>query len=155
MKEDLIESLFQYREDFSSDNEPLGAVKGYEVQIPYPPLLRIPAYPASRRASEALGTHINELMKLLVLRKFGHNEEVEVASPVIITFHNYESKMISDFKALSTYTISNGYPIPRVHETLNQISKARLTTSMDALKGLQQNVVTATASRSLGIISHC
>ncbi|MBW0586103.1 hypothetical protein O181_125818 [Austropuccinia psidii MF-1] len=46
MKEELIEILFQYREAFASDNEPLGAIKGHEVDIminverPYLPLLR-------------------------------------------------------------------------------------------------------------------
>ncbi|MBW0534779.1 hypothetical protein O181_074494 [Austropuccinia psidii MF-1] len=94
MKEELIEILFQYREAFASDNEPLGAIKGHEVNImlnverPYPPLLRRQAYPASPRAREALESHINELMKLEVLKKFGNNEEVEVTTPVIITWHN-------------------------------------------------------------------
>ncbi|MBW0466941.1 hypothetical protein O181_006656 [Austropuccinia psidii MF-1] len=70
MKEDLIEILFQYREDFASDNEPLGSIKVHEVETminverPYSPLLRRPAYPDSPRAKKALETHINELMKL-------------------------------------------------------------------------------------------
>ncbi|MBW0488088.1 hypothetical protein O181_027803 [Austropuccinia psidii MF-1] len=74
-KEKLIEILFKYREAFASDNEPLGAIKGHEVNIilnverPYPPLLKRPAYQASPRAREALETHINEIMKLGVLRK--------------------------------------------------------------------------------------
>ncbi|MBW0532477.1 hypothetical protein O181_072192 [Austropuccinia psidii MF-1] len=48
------------REAFASDKEPLGAIKGQEVDImlnverPYPPLSRRPAYPASPRAREAL-----------------------------------------------------------------------------------------------------
>ncbi|MBW0561926.1 hypothetical protein O181_101641, partial [Austropuccinia psidii MF-1] len=79
MKEELIEISFQYREAFASDNEPLGAIKGHEVEImlnverPYPPLLRRPAYPAGPRAREALESHIDELVKLGVLRKVGHN----------------------------------------------------------------------------------
>ncbi|MBW0480875.1 hypothetical protein O181_020590 [Austropuccinia psidii MF-1] len=83
MKEDLIEIVFQYREAFSIDIEPLGAIKGHGVEImlnverPYPPLLRRPAYPAIPRAREALETHINDLMKLGVLRKYGNNKEVE------------------------------------------------------------------------------
>ncbi|MBW0527527.1 hypothetical protein O181_067242 [Austropuccinia psidii MF-1] len=82
MKEELIEILFQYREAFASDNEPLGEIKGHEVdnmlnlERPYPPLSRRPAYPASPRAREALEAHSDELMKLGVLREFGHNEEV-------------------------------------------------------------------------------
>ncbi|MBW0574427.1 hypothetical protein O181_114142 [Austropuccinia psidii MF-1] len=49
MKEELIEILFQYREAFASDNEPLGAINGHEVGIilnverPHLPLLRRPA----------------------------------------------------------------------------------------------------------------
>ncbi|MBW0521732.1 hypothetical protein O181_061447 [Austropuccinia psidii MF-1] len=114
MKGELIEILFQSREAFSSDNEPRGAIKDHEVEImlnverPYPPLLRRPAYPASPRAIEALESHINELMKLGVLRRVGHNEEVEVTTPVIITCHNDKSGMVGDFRALNTYTIMDG-----------------------------------------------
>ncbi|MBW0578180.1 hypothetical protein O181_117895 [Austropuccinia psidii MF-1] len=60
MKEELNEILFQYREAFSSDYEPLGAITGHEFDImldverSYPPLLRIPAYPASPRARQEL-----------------------------------------------------------------------------------------------------
>ncbi|MBW0552758.1 hypothetical protein O181_092473 [Austropuccinia psidii MF-1] len=74
MEKELIEILFQYREAFACDNKPLGYVKGHEVDImlnverPYPPLLRRPAYPTSPRAREALENHINELMKLGVLK---------------------------------------------------------------------------------------
>ncbi|MBW0498683.1 hypothetical protein O181_038398 [Austropuccinia psidii MF-1] len=88
------------------------------VERPYPPLLRRPAYPASPRAREALETHIDELMKLGVLRNVEHNEEVEVTTPVIITWHNDKSRMVGDFRALNTYTIPDRYPIPRIHETL-------------------------------------
>ncbi|MBW0504298.1 hypothetical protein O181_044013 [Austropuccinia psidii MF-1] len=154
MKEELIEILFQYREAFSSDNEPLGAIKGHEVEIPYPRLLRRPAYSASPRAREELESHINNLMKLGVLRKVGHNEEVEVTTPVIITFHNDKSRMVVDFRAFNTNTIPDRYPIPRIHENLTQLSQARSITSMDALKGFHQNVLTPHARKLLRIISH-
>ncbi|MBW0525264.1 hypothetical protein O181_064979 [Austropuccinia psidii MF-1] len=96
MKEELIEIVFQYREVFASDNRTLGSIKSHEVEImlnvesPYPPLLRRPAYQASPRAREVLEDYIDELMKLKVLRKVGHNEEVEVTTPVIITWHDDE-----------------------------------------------------------------
>ncbi|MBW0519844.1 hypothetical protein O181_059559 [Austropuccinia psidii MF-1] len=62
MKEKRIENGYKYREAFASDNEPLGAIKGNEVEImlnverPYPSLLRRPAYPASPRAREEFKT---------------------------------------------------------------------------------------------------
>ncbi|MBW0536652.1 hypothetical protein O181_076367 [Austropuccinia psidii MF-1] len=75
MKEKLIDLLFKYKNVFATDKEPLGALIGHEVDIilnvekPYPPLLRRPAYPARPRAREALEVHIKELMGLGVLRK--------------------------------------------------------------------------------------
>ncbi|MBW0504247.1 hypothetical protein O181_043962 [Austropuccinia psidii MF-1] len=96
MKEELIDISFQYKEAFASDNEPLEAIKGHEVDIiinverPYPPILRRKAYPASPRAREAWETHIDELMKLGVLRKAGHNEEVKFTTTVMITWNNYK-----------------------------------------------------------------
>ncbi|MBW0570659.1 hypothetical protein O181_110374, partial [Austropuccinia psidii MF-1] len=74
--------------------EPLGAIIGHEVDIilnvekPYPALSRRPAYPDSPRAREAIEVHNKELMDLGVLRKVGHNEQVEVTTPVIIAWHN-------------------------------------------------------------------
>ncbi|MBW0512276.1 hypothetical protein O181_051991 [Austropuccinia psidii MF-1] len=135
--------------------------QGYEVDImlnlerPYPPLLRRPAHPASPGAREASESHINELIKLGVLRKVGHNEEVEVTTPVIINWHNYKSRMFGDFRALNTYTIPDRYPIPRIHETLTQLSKAKFITSMDSLKGFNHSFSTTHARKLLRIIDHC
>ncbi|MBW0526444.1 hypothetical protein O181_066159 [Austropuccinia psidii MF-1] len=88
------ENFVSDQEAFASDNEPLGAIKGHEAEImlnverPYPPLSRRPAYPGSPRAREASKSHINEPMKLGVLRKVGHNEEVEVTTSLITTWNN-------------------------------------------------------------------
>ncbi|MBW0555965.1 hypothetical protein O181_095680 [Austropuccinia psidii MF-1] len=64
IRHELIDVLYTYKNAFASDNEPLGMIKGHEVDItlnidrPYPPVLRIPAYPASPRARKALEKHI-------------------------------------------------------------------------------------------------
>ncbi|MBW0544822.1 hypothetical protein O181_084537 [Austropuccinia psidii MF-1] len=64
MRHELIYVLYTHNNAFASDNEPLGTIKGHEVDItlnidrPYPPVLRRPAYPASPRAIEALEKHI-------------------------------------------------------------------------------------------------
>ncbi|MBW0540209.1 hypothetical protein O181_079924 [Austropuccinia psidii MF-1] len=111
MKEKFIDLLFRYKNAFASDKEPLGAMIGHEVDIilnvekPYPHLLRRPAYPASPRAREGLELHIKGLMDLGVLTKLGHNEQVEVTTPVIITWHNGKQRMVGDIRALNIYTI--------------------------------------------------
>ncbi|MBW0541696.1 hypothetical protein O181_081411 [Austropuccinia psidii MF-1] len=82
MRNELIDVLYTYNNAFASDNEPLGAIKGHEVDIilnidrPYPPLLGRPANPASTRARGSLEKQIQELIQPGVLRKVGHNEEV-------------------------------------------------------------------------------
>ncbi|MBW0536701.1 hypothetical protein O181_076416 [Austropuccinia psidii MF-1] len=150
-----------YNNSFSSDNEPLGAIRGHEFDItlnigrPYAPVLGIPAYPASPRAREALEKHIQELIQLGVLRKIGHNEEFEVTTPVIIAWNNDKSRMVGDFRALNTYTVPDRCSIPRIQETLTQLSKVKYITSMDALKGFHQNVLTPKAKKLLRFITHC
>ncbi|MBW0533228.1 hypothetical protein O181_072943 [Austropuccinia psidii MF-1] len=94
-------------------------------------------------------------MDLGVLRKLGHNEQVEVTTPVIITWHNVKSRMVGDIRALNTYTIHYRYPIPRIHETLTQLSQAKFITAMDALKGFHQKVLTDNAKKLLRMIVHC
>ncbi|MBW0561429.1 hypothetical protein O181_101144 [Austropuccinia psidii MF-1] len=133
MKEKLIDLLFKYKNAFSTDKEPLGAIIGHEVDMfrnvenPYPPLVRRPAYPASPRAKEALEVHIKEVMDL-------------------------GARIVGDFSALNTYTIPDRYPIPRIHETLTQLSQAKFITAMDALKVFHQNVLTDNAKGPLRII---
>ncbi|MBW0529988.1 hypothetical protein O181_069703 [Austropuccinia psidii MF-1] len=160
MKDKLIELLFKSKITFATDKNPLGATIGNEVGIiinvekPYPLLLRRPAYPAIPRAREALEVHIKELMYLVVLRKLGHNEHVEVTTPVIITWHNGKSRMVGDFRALNTYTTPDRFPICSIHETLTKLSQDKFITAMDALNRFHQNILTEMAKRLLRIIVH-
>ncbi|MBW0541582.1 hypothetical protein O181_081297 [Austropuccinia psidii MF-1] len=161
MRHDLIDVLYTYKNAFASDNEPLGTIKGHEVYIslnidrPYPPVLRGPAYPVSPRAREAMEKHIQELIQLGVLRKVGHNEEFQVTTPVIIAWHNYKSRMVGYLRELNTYTVPDRLPIPRIQETSTQLYKSKYITSMDALKGFHQNVFKPKTKKLLLIITHC
>ncbi|KAI7959012.1 hypothetical protein MJO28_002803 [Puccinia striiformis f. sp. tritici] len=159
-KDTLCSLLFKNHLAFATTEHPLGAIKGHEVHIkltterPYPPLLRRPPYPASPKSREALEEHIEELVRLNVLRKVGHNEVVEITTPVIIAWHNGKSRMVGDFRALNTYTAADRYPIPKITETLNNLAKAKYLTSMDVLKGFHQNVIAEDAKQFLRIILH-
>ncbi|MBW0555422.1 hypothetical protein O181_095137 [Austropuccinia psidii MF-1] len=89
-------------------------------------------------------------MDLGVLRKVGHNEQVNVRTPVIIALHNGKLRMVGDLRALSTYNIPDRSPIPIIHGTLTQLSQAKFITAMDSLKGFHQN-----SKKLLRIIVHC
>ncbi|MBW0522093.1 hypothetical protein O181_061808 [Austropuccinia psidii MF-1] len=108
MRHNLIFVLDKYKNAFSSDNKPLGTIKGNKIDItinidrPYPPVLRRPHYPASPRPREALEKHIQELIQLGVLRKVGHHGGVEVKTAVIISGHDDKSRVVEDFRALNT-----------------------------------------------------
>ncbi|MBW0513643.1 hypothetical protein O181_053358 [Austropuccinia psidii MF-1] len=137
------------------------AIRGHEVDItlnieePYPPALRRPAYPASPTAREALEKNIQELIQLGALMNIGNSEDVEMETPVIIAWHNNKSRMVGDFGALNTSTLPYRYPIPRIQETLTQLYKAKYITFMDALRGFYQNVLTPKDKKLLRIITHC
>ncbi|MBW0559869.1 hypothetical protein O181_099584 [Austropuccinia psidii MF-1] len=153
--------LYDHKEAFASDKEPLGAIIGHEVEInlnferPYPPLLIRPAYPASPKSREALEIHITDLLDLVLIRKLGHNEVVEITTPVIVAWHNGKSKMVGDFRALNTYTVPDRYPIPKIQIAITQISQVVYASTMDALKGFHQNVVTPRARKYFKIIAQC
>ncbi|POW22262.1 hypothetical protein PSHT_01452 [Puccinia striiformis] len=159
-KKSLFHVLFVNQSAFANTDNPLGAIKGHEVNIkltterPYPPLLRRTPYPASPKSREALEEHIEELVRLNVLRKVGHNEVVEITTPVIIAWHNGKSRMVGDFRALNTYTAADRYPNPKITETLNNLAKAKFLTSMDVLKGFHQNVIATDSRQFLRIILH-
>ncbi|MBW0461197.1 hypothetical protein O181_000912 [Austropuccinia psidii MF-1] len=118
-------------------------------------VLRIPAYPDSPRARESLEKHIQELIQLGILRKVGHNEDVEITTPFIIPWHNDKSRMVGDFRTLNTYKVADRYPIPRFQETVTQLSKAKYIKSMEYLKGFHQNVFMPKANKLLRFITHC
>jgi hypothetical protein len=156
----LFNTLFQNRNAYADTAHPLGPIEGHEVSIkltterPYPPLLRRPPYPASPKSREALDEHIEELVRLNVLRKVGHNKVVEITTPVIIAWHNGKSRMVGDFRALNTYTSADRYPIPKISETLTNLAKAKFLTSMDVLKGFHQNFIAPDSRQYLRIICH-
>ncbi|MBW0541840.1 hypothetical protein O181_081555 [Austropuccinia psidii MF-1] len=158
---ELSALLYDHKGAFESDKEPLGALIGHEVDIilnierPYPPLLRRPAYPESPKSRDALEIHIKELLDIGVIRKVGNNEEVEITTPVIVALHNGKSRIVGYFRALNTYIVPDRYPIPKIQIALTQISKAVYITTMDALKGFNQNVVAPKARKYLRIIVHC
>ncbi|MBW0549919.1 hypothetical protein O181_089634 [Austropuccinia psidii MF-1] len=149
------------KEAFASEKEPLGSIIGHEVEIilnferPYPPLLRRPAYPASPKSREALEIHIKELLDNGVTRKVDHNEEVEITTPVIVAWNNGKSRMVGDFRALNTYTVPDRHPIPKIQTTLTQIFQEVYISTMDALKGFHQDLLTPRGRKYLRIIVHC
>ncbi|MBW0495089.1 hypothetical protein O181_034804 [Austropuccinia psidii MF-1] len=137
---ELSSLLYDHKGAFASEKEPLGAIIGHEADIilnierPYPPLLRILAYPEIPMSREALEIHIEELLDLGVMRKVGHNE-VEITTAVIVAWNNEKSRMSGGFKALNTYTTPDRYPIPKIQIALTQIFQEVYIRTMDALKG--------------------
>ncbi|MBW0533457.1 hypothetical protein O181_073172 [Austropuccinia psidii MF-1] len=150
---ELSALLYDHKETFASDKEPLEAIVGHEVDIilnierPYPPLLGRPAYPESTKSREAVEILIKKLLELGVIRKVGHNEEVEITTPVIVAWHNEKSRMVGDFRALNTYTVPDRYPIQKIQISLTQMYQAVYISTMDSFEGFQQNLVTPRARK--------
>ncbi|MBW0496265.1 hypothetical protein O181_035980 [Austropuccinia psidii MF-1] len=75
----LLKILRKNRPAFSIGEEPLGKIRGHDIELypdverPYPPMLCRPLYPASLETRKEIGKHINEHLDMVVIRKIGHN----------------------------------------------------------------------------------
>ncbi|MBW0495234.1 hypothetical protein O181_034949 [Austropuccinia psidii MF-1] len=156
----LLKILRTNRPAFSIDEEPLQKIRGHDIGLyldverPYPPMLRRPPYPESLETSKEIEKHINEILVMDVIRKIGHNEIVQITTPVLITWHDGKSRLCGDFRALNNYTKADRYPIPRLPHALEKLPKARYITKMDFMKGFHQNGVKSNSMKLLRIICH-
>ncbi|MBW0503877.1 hypothetical protein O181_043592 [Austropuccinia psidii MF-1] len=106
----LLKMLKKNRPAFAIGEEPLGKIKGHDIELyldmerPYPPMLRRTAYPASVETRKENGKHMNELLDMDVIRKIGHNEIVEITTPVLINWHDGKSRLCGHLRALNNYT---------------------------------------------------
>ncbi|MBW0539396.1 hypothetical protein O181_079111 [Austropuccinia psidii MF-1] len=140
----LLKMLRKNRPEFAICEEPLGKIKGHNIELdldaerPYPPMLRRPPYPESLETRKEIEKNINELLDMDVIRKIGHNEIV----------------LCGDFRALNNYTKADRYPIPRIPHALDKLEKAKYITKMDCMKGFHQNGVKPNSMKLLRIICH-
>ncbi|MBW0464308.1 hypothetical protein O181_004023 [Austropuccinia psidii MF-1] len=117
-------------------------------------MLRRPPYPESLETRKKIEKHINELLDMDVIRKIGHNETVEITTPVLINWHDAKSRLCGDFRALNNCTKEDRYPIPRIPNALDKLEKAKYITKMDFMKGFHQNGVEAFSMKLIRIICH-
>ncbi|MBW0481946.1 hypothetical protein O181_021661 [Austropuccinia psidii MF-1] len=145
---------------FAIGEEPLGNIRGHDIELyldverPYPPMLRRPPYPESLETRKEIEKHINELLDMDVIRKIGHNEIVEITTPVLITCHYGKSRLCGDSKDMNNYTKADRYPIPRIPNTLEKLAKAKYISKMDCMKGFHPNGAKSNYMKLLRIICH-
>ncbi|MBW0546199.1 hypothetical protein O181_085914 [Austropuccinia psidii MF-1] len=97
----LEELLNEFREGrFSTTlTKPLGKIRGHDIELyldverPYPPMLRRPPYPEIMETRKEIEKHINDLLDMDVIRMIGHNESVEITTPVLITWNDDKSRL--------------------------------------------------------------
>ncbi|MBW0519476.1 hypothetical protein O181_059191 [Austropuccinia psidii MF-1] len=117
-------------------------------------MLRRPPYPESLETRKEIENHINELLEMDFIRKIGHNEIVEITTPVLITWHNGKIRLCEDFRALNNYTKAYRNPIPRIPHALDKLAKAKYITKMYCMKCFHQNLVQPNFIKLLRIICH-
>ncbi|MBW0518334.1 hypothetical protein O181_058049 [Austropuccinia psidii MF-1] len=117
-------------------------------------MLRRPPSPASLETRKKTEKHVNELLDMDVRRKIGHNEIVEITTPVLINWHDGKSSLCGDLRALNNYTKADRYTIPRIPHTLDKLAKDKYIPKIDSMKGLNQNGVKPNSIKLLIIICH-
>ncbi|MBW0537673.1 hypothetical protein O181_077388 [Austropuccinia psidii MF-1] len=117
-------------------------------------MLRRTPYPASLETRKEIEKNINELLEMDFIRKIGHNEIVEITTPVLITWHDGKSRLCGDFRALNNYTKTYRYPRPRITHALDKLEKAKYITKIDCMTGFHQNGVEPNSMKLFRIIFH-
>ncbi|MBW0501304.1 hypothetical protein O181_041019 [Austropuccinia psidii MF-1] len=123
--------LRKNRPEFSIGEEPSGKIRGHDIEIyldvesSYPPMLRRPPYQESLETRKEIEKHNNELLDMYVIRKIGHNEIVEITTPVLITWHDGKSRLCGDFRGLKNFTKADRYHIPMIPHALDKLKKAK------------------------------
>ncbi|MBW0467828.1 hypothetical protein O181_007543 [Austropuccinia psidii MF-1] len=156
----LLKMLRMNRPAFSIGEEPLGKIRGHDIElylnleIPYPPILRRPPYPESLETRKEIGKHVVEFLDMDVIRKIGDNEIVGITTPVLLTWNDGKCRQCGDFRALNNYTKADRYSIPRIPHALDKLEKAKYITKMDCMKGFHQNGGKPNSMKLLRIICH-
>ncbi|MBW0521155.1 hypothetical protein O181_060870 [Austropuccinia psidii MF-1] len=156
----LLKMLRKNRPELSIGEEPLGKIRGHDIELyldverPYPPMIRRPPYPESLETRKEIEKHINELLDMDFIRKIGHNEIVEITTPILITWNDGNSRLCGDFRALNNYTKADKYPLPRIPHALDKLGKARYITKIDCMNGFHQIGVKPNSMKLLIIICH-
>ncbi|MBW0529008.1 hypothetical protein O181_068723 [Austropuccinia psidii MF-1] len=117
-------------------------------------MLRRTPYPESLETRKEIEKHINELLEMDLIRKIGHNDIVEITTPVLITWHDGKARLCGDFRALNNYTKAERYPIARIPHALDKLAKAKYITKMNCMKGFHQNGGKPNSMKLLRIICH-
>ncbi|MBW0478321.1 hypothetical protein O181_018036 [Austropuccinia psidii MF-1] len=156
----LPKTLMKNRAAFSICEEPLGKIRGHDIELyldverPYPPMLRRPPYPESLETRRGIEKHFNELLNMDFIRKIGHNELVAITTSVLITWNDVKSRLCGNFRVLNNYTKADRYPIPRITHALDKLAKAKYITKMDFMKDFHRNGVKPNYMKLLRIICH-
>ncbi|MBW0556771.1 hypothetical protein O181_096486 [Austropuccinia psidii MF-1] len=98
--------------------------------------------------------YIDDILEMDVIRKIGHNEIVEIKTPVLIPWHDGKSMLCGNFRALNNYKKADRYPKPRTPHALDKVAKSKYITNMDCMKGFHQKGVKQNSMKPLTIICH-
>ncbi|MBW0530866.1 hypothetical protein O181_070581 [Austropuccinia psidii MF-1] len=109
----LLKILRKNRPAFAIGGEPLGKIRGHDIELylylerPYPPILGRPPFQEGLDNRKEIEKNFNRLLDMDVIRKIGNNEIV----------------LCGDFRVLNNYTRADRYPIPRIPHAMENWKK--------------------------------
>ncbi|MBW0473945.1 hypothetical protein O181_013660 [Austropuccinia psidii MF-1] len=152
--------LRKNRPAFYIGEETMGKIRGHDIELyldvekSYPPILRRPPHLEIMETWKEIEKHVKGPLDMNLIRNIGHNEIVEVITPVLITWPDGKYRLCGDFRELKNYTKADRNPIPRIPHALDKLEKGKQITKIYWMKGFHQNGVKPKYMKLLRIICH-
>lgn len=78
------------------------------------------------------------------------------AAPVVIVQKPYgEPRFCVDYRGLNQLTVKDSYPLPRVDESLDFLSRGKFLTTIDLVRGYWQVSMAEDSKSKTAFVSHC
>lgn len=134
--DDIINVLRSFKHVFSTDGKP-GHVPGFPLSIPLKPEAKLRPE-APRKVSPQKRDIIDKTIEKLLAHDVIEPSSSATSYPVVLIKQGPKWRMCVDYRTLNDDTVEDRYPLPRIDDIFESLSKGRVFSSVDAISGYHQ-----------------
>lgn len=149
----LLELLYDFRDVFSFDGDPIGNCDFYEHEIdtngakPF----HVQPYPTSDKNLKIIREHLDNLLRDGIIRP---SKSPWASSPHIVGKKDGSTRMVVDYRRLNSLTKRDSYPLPSIELCLSLLRNAKYFSTIDLLQGFHQINMSSASIEKTAFTTH-